>query len=136
MSKGNTTELDLLKKVFNNTAIPWDAIGNLYVSLHTNDPGEAGNQESNEADYTGYTRKPVSRDSYGWDASGNPTKNVAEITFPQCTGGTNVITHLAIGTLSTGAGQILYKGALSGNISVSNLITPRIVAAALQILED
>lgn len=137
MSKGNTTELDVLKKVFNNTALPWDGVSNLYVSLHTADPTESGTQTSNEANYTDYLRVAVARDSGGWTASANPTKNTAEITFPMCTGGTNTITHVAIGTAaSPDAGQILYSGALSIPISVSTQITPRIIANALTIEED
>jgi hypothetical protein len=48
MSKGNTFENDLLKLIFNATAIANLAdnassspFTNLYVSLHTSDPGEA-----------------------------------------------------------------------------------------------
>ena len=51
MSKGNTFENDLMLLVFNATAIAnladnagTSPLTNLYVSLHTADPGEAGNQ--------------------------------------------------------------------------------------------
>ena len=33
--------------------------GSLYVSLHTADPGEAGSQTTNEANYTSYARVAV-----------------------------------------------------------------------------
>ena len=62
MSKGNTFENDLLLLVFNNTnaANIGDATGlrgsstagSLYVSLHTADPGEAGDQTTDEITYT------------------------------------------------------------------------------------
>jgi hypothetical protein len=135
MGKSNVSLLDVLKKIFNNTTFPWDGIGNLYVSLHTADPTPAGNQQSSEATYTGYARVAVSRDGSGWTASSSPAVNVAEITFPQCTGGSDTITHVAIGTLSTGTGEILYSGALNSPINVSNNITPRIIPSALQISE-
>lgn len=61
MSKGNTTETDVLAKIFNNTAIPWDAITNIFVSLHTADPGETGTQTTSEATYGGYARVSVAR---------------------------------------------------------------------------
>lgn len=58
MSKGNTFENDLLLLIFNATAIGNIAdnaasspLTNLYVSLHTGDPGEAGNQTTNECAY-------------------------------------------------------------------------------------
>ena len=72
MSKGNTFENDLLKLIFNGTAIAnladdagTSPLGNLYVSLHTADPGEAGDQTTNECAYSTYARQAVARRS-GW----------------------------------------------------------------------
>lgn len=132
MSKGNTTEADIIAFIFNATAMPSYG-SNLYVSLHTADPGEAGTLATNEADYTGYARVAVARDGSGWAITGNQAQNDAEITFPECTGGTNTITHAAVGTL---AGQILYSGALTDPLAVSNLITPRFPAGTLVFQED
>lgn len=132
MSKGNTTEADFIAFVFNATAMPSYG-SNLYVSLHTADPGEGGTLATNEADYTGYARVSVARDSGGWTCSSNQASNTAEVTFPECTGGTNTITHVAVGTVG---GQILYSGALTANISVSNLITPRFPVGTLVLQED
>lgn len=132
MSKGNTTEADYIAFVFNATAMPSYG-SNLYVSLHTGDPGEAGTLATNEADYTGYARVSVSRDVAGWTIAANQAVNAAEVTFPECTGGTNAITHAAVGTIG---GQILYSGALTDPINVSNLITPRFPAGTLVFQED
>jgi hypothetical protein len=121
--------------MFNATAMPSYG-SNLYVSLHTADPGEGGSQTTNESAYTSYARVAVARDSGGWNVTGNSATNVAEITFPECTGGTETITHVAVGTASSGAGQILYKGALTASIDVSNLITPRFPAGTLTVQED
>jgi hypothetical protein len=132
MSKGNTTEADFIAFVFNATAMPSYG-ANLSVSLHTADPGEAGTLATNEADYTGYARVSVARDSGGWTVAGNQASNTAEITFPECTGGTNTITHVAVGTAG---GQILYSGALTASIAVSNLITPRFPVGTLVLQED
>lgn len=113
MSKSNTWESDLLNLVFNNTTasgigdttglVGSTSAGVLYVSLHTADPGEAGNQTTNEATYTGYTRVSVARTSAGWTVSGSaPTQaaNFAQVTFPQAAVGTptNVLTHVGVGT--------------------------------------
>lgn len=136
MSKGNTTENDVLKKLFNNTSISWDANSNLYVALHTADPGETGDQTTSEATYTSYARVAVSRDSGGWTVVTNTSSNTAAVTFPQCTGGSNTITHVSVGTASSGTGQILYSGALTASLSVSNLITPSFPISALQVQED
>lgn len=149
MSKGNTWESDLLKLVFNNTtaALIGDATGlvgsgtagSLYVSLHTADPGETGDQTTSEATYTSYARVAVARTTGGWTVSGTaPTQaaNTAQVSFPQCTGGSNTITYVAVGTASSGSGKLLYSGALGSSLSVSNNITPSFAAGALVITED
>ncbi|MFN8992931.1 MAG: hypothetical protein ACK5X3_04600, partial [Pseudomonadota bacterium] len=77
MSKSNLLENDLLEKMFKNTTIPWDANTNLFVSLHTADPGEAGTQLTSEANYTSYARATVSRSGTGWTVTGNQVVNAA-----------------------------------------------------------
>jgi hypothetical protein len=136
MSKGNTTENDVLLSIFNGTAFSWNANTDLFVSLHTADPGEAGSQTSSEATYTGYARQTVARSGSGWTVSGNTAQNASAITFPLCTGGSNTITHVAIGTASSGAGQVLYKGALTSSLAVSNNVQPVFGSGALTITED
>lgn len=136
MSKSNTLENDVLLKLFNNTALSWDANTNLYVSLHTADPGEAGNQTTSEATYTGYGRVTVARTSGGFTVSGATASNTAAITFGQCTAGSNTITHFAVGTASTSTGQILYSGALTSSVAISANITPQFSAGQLTITED
>jgi hypothetical protein len=135
MGKAAATALDLVKTIFNDTALPWAAINNIYVSLHTADPS-AGDQTTAEATYGAYDRVAVVRTASGW-AAANPTSNVGEILFPECTTGTNVITHLALGTVAKpGTGQILYSGALTAPITVSALIAPRILAGQLTVTES
>ena len=143
MSKSNNFENDLLKLIFNATPIANLAdnassspLTNLYVSLHTDDPGEAGNQSTSEADYTGYARVAVARSGVGWTVSGNQVENAAAIVFPEAEGGSNTITHFAIGTASSAAGSILYKGALTGSLAVSAGIEPRFQAGDLKVTEE
>lgn len=143
MSKGNTFENDVLKLIFNATAIANIAdnassspLTNLYVSLHTGDPGEAGDQTTSEATYTSYARVAVERSGTGWTVSGNTATNAALVQFPQCSGGTNTITHVGVGTLTSGGGKLLYKGALDASLSVSSGIQPQFAAGALDISED
>lgn len=143
MSKGNVFENDLMKLVFQGTAIANLAdnaasspITNIYISLHTADPGEAGDQTSSEATYTGYARVAVVRTASGWTVTNNSVTNAAAITFPQCTGGSNTITHFAVGTASSSTGKVLYKGALTASLAVSNLIIPEFAAGTLTVTED
>lgn len=142
MSKGNTFENDWLKLIFNATAIANIAddasvspLTNLYVSLHTGDPGEAGDQTTSECAYTSYARVAVARTSGGWTVTANSVSPVANITFPAATGGTETATHWAVGTDVSGAGKVLYKGTISPNISISNGVTP-ILTTASAITED
>jgi hypothetical protein len=121
MPKGSTFANDLLKLVFNATPIANIAdnaasspLGNLYVSLHTADPGRGGSQTTSEANYTGYARVALVRTSSGWTVTGNSVSPVAAISFGACTAGTNSITHFAIGTASSGTGKILYVGTVGG----------------------
>lgn len=149
MSKSDTWESDLLKLLFNNTtaALIGDAtgivgstgVGSLYVSLHTADPGETGTQATSEATYTGYGRIAVARTAGGWTISGTaPTQaaNTATILFAACTAGANTITYFGVGTASAGAGKLLYSGALTASLAVSNGITPQFAAGGLVVTED
>lgn len=131
MSYGNATETDINAKIFNNTALPFDAITDLYLALHTADPGEAGSQTTSEATYTSYARVAVARTSGGWTVSGATVENAALVQFITCSGGSNTITHVSIGTLVSGAGQIIVSGALSSSLSVSTGIQPQFSAGAL-----
>lgn len=145
MSKSNSWENGLLLLVFNNTnfANVGDATGlrgsstagQLFVSLHTADPGEAGTQSTNEATYTSYARVAVVRSGAGWVVTGNSVSPAATISFPTATGGSNVITHFGVGLASTGANTLLYKFSVSPNISVTSGVTPRLTTATF-ISED
>jgi hypothetical protein len=142
MSKGDTFENDLLKLIFNATAIANIAdnaatspITNIFVSLHTADPGEAGSQTTSEATYTSYARVGVARTTGGWTVTTNSVSPVATISFPACTGGTNTITHFGVGTLTSGAGKLLYSGTVTPNISVSTGVTPQL-STATTVTED
>jgi len=146
MSKSDTFENDLLLLIFNNTDITLigDAAGlqnsasagSLYVSLHTGDVGEAGNQTTNEATYTSYARVAVARSGAGWTVAANAVSNAAAINFPACTGGSNSITHFAVGAEASGTGKVLYKGALGATLAVSNGITPSFAIGELDITES
>jgi len=136
MSKSNATENDLVAYIFNATAPSWAGNGNVYLSLHTADPGEAGSQTTSEATYTGYARVALSRDSSGWTVSSNQAVNTALVQFGLCSAGSETITHIAVGTATSGAGQILYSGALNSSIAVSANVQPQFAASALVIQED
>lgn len=134
MSKGDTFENDWLKLIFNATAIAnladnaaTSPLTNLYVSLHTADPGEAGSQTTSETAYTGYARIAVARTSGGFTVTANSVSPVANIDFGECTASPGAaITHFAIGTASSGAGKLLYSGTVTPNITMAAGVIPRL----------
>jgi hypothetical protein len=147
MSKGNTFENDLLKLIFNGTAIA-DLAENdttspktdLYVSLHTSDPGEGGSQSTNEADsgsnYLSYARVAVARNAGGWTVSGNTATNTGLVQFPASTGGSCNAQYFRVGTESSGAGKLLYSGILDNARTITSGIQPQFAATTLVVSED
>jgi hypothetical protein len=141
-TKSNSWENGLLLLLFNNTnfALVGDATGlrgsstagSLYLSLHTADPGEAGDQTTSEIGYTSYARKAISRASGagGFTVSGNScTLTDALTSFVAGSGGSGTATHFGIGTASSGAGVLLYSGTVTPNIVTGNGITPQLTSA-------
>lgn len=132
MSKGDTFENDILKLIFNATAIA-DLAENdatspattLTVALHTADPGEAGTQLTNETAYTGYARQTVARTTGGWTVTGNSVSPVANIDFPECTASPGAaITHFSVGTGVSN--KLLYSGTVTPNITMAVGVIPRL----------
>lgn len=141
MSMTNAAEAALLDLIFLNT--DWANIGDagglqnsatagsFYISLHTSDPGEAGDQTTNEIAYTSYARVAVARSAGGWTRSVSTVSNTALVQFPQCTGGSGTATHFGIGTDATLAGNLILKGALTSSLAISTGIQPQFAAGAL-----
>jgi hypothetical protein len=146
VSATNAAEAAVLSLIFENAN--WANIGDatglrgsstagvFYISLHTSDPGETGSQTTNETSYTNYARVSVARSTAGWTVSGNNCSNDSAITFAQCGATGATITHFGIGTDSSGAGNLVFKGALDSSLAVSNGITPSFAAGALDVNAD
>jgi hypothetical protein len=105
MAKSTITCNNLLKLIFN--AVAWANMAdnaatspytNLYLSLHTADPGIGNNQTTNETTYTNYTRIAVVRSAVGWTVATNTAVNAALVQFPSCGATGATLTHVAIGT--------------------------------------
>jgi phospholipase C len=149
MSKSDAWENALLLLLFNNTNAAnigdatglrgSSAAGSLYISLHTADPGDAGDQTTSECNYTGYARQAAARSSGGFTVSANSVSPAANATFPNPTNATNLpqtATHFGIGTASSGAGVLLYSGALNPTIVISNTGVTPIVGTGTTVTED
>lgn len=99
----------------------------LYLSLHTSDPGAAGDQSSNEISYTGYARVPVVRSASGWTVTNNVGSPVNNIDFGEMTGGAGgTATHVVIGTAPSGTGKQLLRGAITPALLVNAGTIPRL----------
>lgn len=119
---GNSAETNLAKLLLQN--VTWANIGDAtglvgsstagswHVSLHTAFPGEGGSQTTSEAAYGAYARVAVARSTGGWAVTNNIGDNVAAITFPTCTSGTESEFWWGIGRASSGAGELLAYGPL------------------------
>ena len=146
MSMTNAAEANLLNLLFLN--IDWAnigdagglqnsaAAGSFYISLHTADPGESGNQSTSETAYTSYARVAVARTGGGWTLTSQTISNTALVQFPQCTGGTSTVSYFGIGTDLSGNGNLIMSGSLTSPRSVSNGIQPQFAAGALTVTVD
>lgn len=149
MSMTNALELAWLAHMFTNTAIanvgdasglqPAATVGNFWISLHTADPGETGNQGTSETVYTNYVRVAVPRDVTNWTTSGTaPTQvaNALAVAFAQCGATGATLTHFGLGSASSGAGNLFYSGALTSPLIVSNGVTPSFGIGQLIVTQD
>ncbi len=141
MSATDVFENGLLSLIFENAnyANVGDATGLrgsstagvFYISLHTADPGETGDQTTSESAYTNYARVSVARSTAGWSVASGVADNDAAITFPACGVTGSTVTHVGIGSDTSGAGNRFMNGTAS--LTVSNGITPAFAIGALDI---
>lgn len=136
MPKGSTFSNDIVKLIFQGVGIAGIAdntatspLTNLYISLHTANPGAAGSQTTSEAAYTSYSRVAVARSTSGWNVASGVANPAAVINFPAATGGSETESFFGVGTASTGAGKLLYPGSLTPNIVVSTGVQPQLTTA-------
>lgn len=141
MSISNTTETAILKITFQ--AVAWANYAdnaastpqtNIGLSLHTADPGDAGDASTSEIGYTSYTRVNKTRDATNWpETSGSISPN-ATISFPAGTGGSGTATHFATAKSNasppTGAQAILWSGTVTPNIVTGNGVTPQLTTSS------
>lgn len=141
MSLGNTAENEILALIFKNTtmALVGDATGlvgsttagSFYISLHTADPGEGGNQTTSECSYALYARIAVARSGAGWVVTANSVSPAATIVFGAAAIGDvgTTVTHFAVGTASSGAGKIICSGTVTPNIALGASVVPELSTA-------
>ena len=83
------------------------AISSRYLALFTSDPGNDG-QSGTEASYTGYARKSLTFAAPTITDGVLTMANSNKIVFPNTSGTTQRITHVALFSASTGGNMLLY----------------------------
>jgi len=146
MSATNVFENGLLSLIFENAnyANVGDATGLrgsstagvFYISLHTANPNETGDQTTSEANYTPYARVSVARSTAGWSVASGVADNDASITFAACASGSSTVTHFGVGSDASAAGNLFLWGALGASLAVTAGITPSFAAGALDVSLD
>ena len=143
MPKSTNTCNRVLQLIFN--AVGWPNVAdnaataplaNLFVSLHTADPGIGNAQTTNEVAYTNYVRIAVVRTAAGWTVATNSAVNTALAQFAQCGVTGDTASHVAVGSAVSGAGNVLYAGALSAALAIALNIQPQFSAGGLQVTES
>lgn len=132
----------LLDLIFFGTTIPNIAqnassspLTQYWISLHTDDPGEAGNQSTNEATDPDYERKPLARSGSGFSRTGNVVSLVSLLQFEPYASATEQIKYFGLGTDESGTGRLMYTGPVTANIPGAPGVVPQL-AQATAVSED
>jgi hypothetical protein len=136
MSKSNSSENSTLDALLRAVDPSFRANASRYIALYTADPGEGGSANTNECAYGSYARVTVTAATGFTAASGGSSSNTGLISFPECSSGSETVTYAAIVDTSSGAGVIIYSGALTSSRSISSGITPQFAIGALVVTED
>lgn len=148
MAKSDTFEYQFERLIFNGVPISTLAATagttQLWMGLHTSDPGEAGST-ANEGGYAAYNRVATDRSSGtgGWAVTSGTSAALASaspvgtISFPQvATTSTGTFTHGSIWMSSNiSSSGMIYSGTLTPNINFSQNVTPQITTGS-SITED
>lgn len=149
MSKSDTFENALCLLIANNVGIAnigdaggirgSVAAGNLWLAMHTADPGEAGSAITSETAYQNYARQARARatGAGGLVVTGSSISPNEDVSFPAAgvTAPGGPLTHWSLVNTASGAGFILYSGTLTPNITMAEGVAPKLKAAST-ITED
>ena len=135
-SNASTYLKNAIANWFKGSAFP-AAPANVYVSLHSADPGATGANELASGTSPGYARVAVATAS-GWSAiadsdGGRLIENDANITFPMPTGNGATATHWGIWDAASG-GNFLIGGSLDASFTWTSGEQRYIPAAVLDLI--
>lgn len=122
----------ILNLLFRGVAFP-SLPSDLWLSAHTDDPGDTG---ANEVTASDYQRIAVARSTTAWNAPSPGAGGVREVTtannltFPPPTSNWGTITHLGLWDASSG-GQFLWAFQLPSPVSITAGGNPLQVTAGM-----
>lgn len=128
--RGNTYINNINKLVYNATAFANVAdnaasspLTNIYMALHTADPGAGGGQNTSEATYAGYARQAVARTTGGFTITTQQIQLAANVPFPAAgPTATDVLRFWSTGSLVSGAGIVFHSGPIGSNLGVGTAV--------------
>ena len=123
MSVSDTYENSMLDHITGKTTLTF--IAQIYISLHTADPGETG---ANEFTDSGYVRKAINFNA----ATTSGATNNGQVTFNVIDDGPVTATHFGLWTLASG-GVFIFGGAFSSSKNYIVGSTPKVLDTALTI---
>ena len=135
-NKSDYLEAQILNLIF-RTQVAWKPAA-IYIGLWTATLTDASTgATAGEVSGGSYARVQVTQLDANWNAPGvgGLIDNVAAITFPTATAGWGTVTDVAIVDSASGAGNILYYGALTASKIVNSGDTFRFSAGDLDITE-
>lgn len=144
MPKATTFCSDILNLVLNATNIANIAdntatgpVTMLYISLHSSNPGVGGSQLTGEVGYSSYSRVSIQRSSTSptWSVSSGSATNISACNFPQCGISGSAASYVAIGISGSGAGKVLWEGALNSPVTIQSPYIPQFLASTLTVSE-
>lgn len=123
MSLSDSYENTLLDHITGRTTLTF--VAQIYVSLHTADPGETG---ANEVTDSGYARQTIDFNA----ATTSGATNNGQVTFPAIADGTVTATHFGLWTALT-TGTFIFGGAFSSSKAFVIGATPKILDTAITV---
>lgn len=96
----------------------------MYLALFISNPSDTGSAGT-ECSYDGYARRQIIFSTPAASGSGMATQNTADITFPECTGGSQTVTYIGVfDSASVGSGNMYLYAQLTSSLIVQNGVSP------------
>jgi hypothetical protein len=76
-----------------------------------------------------YARLAIARSAAGFTVAGQSVTLFAVANFAAATAGSTTATHVGVGRASAGAGELLFFGTITPNITITNGVTPQLATS-------